>query len=34
MSIPLDIYEFHLYTENSTYLSYLLVNQFQMQFPC
>ena len=27
-----DIYEFHLYTRNSTFLSRTLASQFQMQF--
>ena len=31
--VPLDIYEFHLYTENSTNLSSTLASQFQVHFP-
>ena len=31
--VPLDIYEFHLYTENSTNLSDTLASQFQVHFP-
>ncbi len=31
--VPLDIYEFHLYTENSTNLSDTLASQFRMHFP-
>ena len=30
--VPLDIYEFHLYTENSTNLSDTLAWQFQVHF--
>ena len=30
--VPLDIYEFHLYTENSTHLSDTLAWQFQVHF--
>src|SRR5438045_8674953 len=29
--VPLDIYEFHLYTENSTNLSSTLASQFRVQ---
>ena len=31
--IPPNIYEFHLYTRNSTFLYHLLVYQFRMHFP-
>ena len=30
--VPPDIYEFHLYTRNSAYLSYTLVWQYPMHF--
>ena len=30
--VPLDIYEFHLYTENSTNLSDTLARQFRVHF--
>jgi hypothetical protein len=30
--VPLDIYEFHLYTENSTILSGTQVTQFRAHF--
>ena len=30
--VPLDIYEFHLYTENSTFLSETLALQFRVHF--
>ena len=33
IDVPSDIYAFHRYTRNSTFLSYTLVSQFQMQFP-
>ena len=32
--VPPDIYEFHLYTGNSTLLSRTLAEQFQMHFFC
>ena len=31
--VPLDIYEFHLYTENSTNLSGTQATQFRVHFP-
>ena len=31
--VPLDIYEFHLYTENSTNLSDTQATQYQVHFP-
>ena len=31
--VPLDIYEFHLYTENSTNLSDTLARQYRVHFP-
>jgi hypothetical protein len=31
--VPPDIYEFHLYTRNSTILSGTRDKQFQVQFP-
>jgi len=31
--VPLDIYEFHLYTENSTILSETLAMQFRVHCP-
>ena len=30
--VPLDIYEFHLYTENSTNLSGTLAKQYRVHF--
>ena len=30
--VPLDIYEFHLYTENSAFLSRTLVREFRVHF--
>ena len=30
--VPLDIYEFHLYTKHSTFLSRTLATQFRMHF--
>ena len=31
--VPPDIYEFHLYTRNSAFLSHTQDLQFRMQFP-
>jgi hypothetical protein len=31
--VPLDIYEFHLYTENSTNLSGTRAMQYRVHFP-
>jgi len=33
IDVPSDIYAFHRYTRNSTFLYHTLVDQFQMQFP-